>query len=327
MPKLPKKVIEAGERADAELQALQDKHKPTVDSTAAEAGGEGTPVVVVETPLVTAPDKGTPAPAGKIDWKDEAEKAIHKFNVLNGKYTSEVPVLHDEIRVLKERLERLEAGGTPADPVVTTGDEGAATSTFEVPTAIKEMYGDDLPKWINDVAVAAAANAVKPVVQKVDSFANEATKDKGEAFFTAISEAHSDWETINGLDVFKSFLHEIVPELGVERQAIIEKAQRDFNPQPIIAQINIFKEQYSQGSEQTRLKSQETPTPSGGTPLPVDTGDVEAIKESDIAAFYVEAAQGKYKGREKEYARLEAMIRTASEAGKVIFDVTPPANL
>jgi len=326
MSGLPKKVREAGEAADAELQALKDGQKSTEGSPTAEAGSEGTPPATPETPPVATPETGTPEPVGKIDWKAEAEKAIHKFNVLNGKYTSEVPNLHEEIRILKERLERLEAGGTPpAAPATTTGEGEGAPSTFEVPENIKELYGDDLPQWINDVAAKAAANAVKPVVQKVESFTAESNKGKGEAFFTAISEAHSDWETINGLDVFKSFLAEVIPELGVERQAIIEKAQRDLNPQPIIAQISIFKEKYGQG-EQTRLQSQETPTPTGGTPPPVDTGDVESIKESEIAKFYADAAQGKYRGKEKEYERLEAMIRAASEAGKVIFDVTPPAN-
>lgn len=325
MSGLPKKVREAGEAADSALQALKDGQKPTEGFQAAEAGSVETPLAAIETPLAAAPDTGTPEPVGKIDWKAEAEKAIHKFNVLNGKYTSEVPTLHEEIRVLKERLERLEAGGTPpADPAVTTGNEGAP-STFEVPEDIKELYGDDLPKWINDVAAAAAANAVKPVAQKVDSFANEQAQDKGEVFFTSISEAHSDWETINGLDVFKSFLAEVIPELGVERQAVIEKAQRDMNPQPIIAQIDLFKKRYGQG-EQTRLQSQETPTDAGGGPLPVDAGDVDSIKESEIANFYAQAAQGKYRGKDKEYARLEAMIRKASEAGKVIFDVTPPAQ-
>jgi hypothetical protein len=322
MPGLPKKVREAGEAADAALQDLKDGKQPVVDSPAAEAGDKGTPAPVVDPPAEPAPP-GTPEPAGKIDWKGEAEKAIHKFNVLNGKYTSEVPVLHEEIRVLKERLQALEAGGAPpADPDTPAATDGAA-STFEVPDDIKELYGDDLPKWVKDVAAAAAANAVKPVAQKVDSFATEATRDRGEAFFAAISEAHSDWETINGLEVFKSFLKEIVPELGVERQAIIEKAQHDFNPKPIIAQIGIFKEKYGQG-EQTRLQSQETPAPSGSAPLPVDSSDPEAIKESDIAKFYVDAAQGKYRRNPEEFTRLENMIRAASEAGKIIMDITPP---
>lgn len=322
MSGLPKKVREAGERADAELQALQEAKKSGEGFPAAQAGSVETPPATIETPLVAAP-KGTPLPVGEIDWKTEAEKAIHKFNVLNGKYTSEVPTLHEEIRVLKERLERLEAGGTPPDPAITTGGEGA--TTLEVPEEIKEMYGE-LPAWIQGVAETAAANAVKPVARQVESFTQDATADRSEAFFTALADAHADWETINGLDVFKSFLHEVVPELGVERQAIIEKAQRDMNPQPIIAQISAFKEKFGQG-EQTRLQSQETPAPSGGVPAPVDTGDVDAIKESDIEAFYVSAAQGKYRGREKEYERLEAMIRTASEAGKIIFDVTPPAQV
>lgn len=321
---LPKKVREAGEAAEAELQALRDgEQTDPLGGSLPPKEGEGTPPKDDAASTQAAPpDEGTP-PADELDWKKEAENAIHKFNVLNGKYTKEVPALHEEIKGLKERLAKYESGETPpADPATTTGD--TAAPSVNIPDEIKEMYGDDLPKWVTDVAKAAATDAVKPVADKVDTISETNDQDKGEAFFIAITEAHADWETINGLDAFKSFLAEEIEGLGIERQEIINKAQYEQNPGPIIAQITAFKEKYGQG-EQKRLATQETPGDTGGSPPPVDAGSGVKIKESEIAAFYVRASQGAYKKNPKEFKRLEEMIKDATLSGNIIMDVTPPA--
>lgn len=318
MPGLPKKVREAGEQAEAELQKLKE------GAPAEETGStdQGTPAAQSETPKPeeTAPkkDEGTPAPEKEqIDWKAEAEKAIHKFNVLNGKYQSEVPQLHDEIRQLKERLKSLESG----EPAAASPGPSGETFTVDVPDEIKEMYGDEMPQWVIDVAKKAAEQAVKPFEQQVQSFTTGQVEDKTQVFFDALSKAHPDWETINGLEAFQSFLAETVEELGVERQAIIDDAQKRMDPKPVILQIDAFKKRYSGSGEQQRLASQEAPSDSGGTPPPAEP-TAEKIKESDIAAFYKAASLGKYKRNPEEYARLEGLIRKAQESGNIIMDMS-----
>lgn len=321
---LPKKVREQGEAADAALQALKDGTNPLGGPVTPAPAGEGaaaTPPGSAEPPAPATPE-GTPS-AGEIDWKTECEKAIQRYNVLNGKYQAEVPVLHEEIRLLKIRLGNPESGGNPpADP----GTPAAAASDIAVPEDIKEMYGDNLPQWVQDVAKAAATAAVAPLANKVDNISTTSSENRGQSFFDAINTAHSDWETINGLEAFKSFLAETIPELGIERQGIIEKAQADLDPKPIIAQITLFKERYKAGSEQTRLASQVVPEDTGSGPAPTLDDDTK-IKESEIADFYARAAKGQYRGNPKEFKRLEDMIRKAAESNNIVFDVTPPGQM
>ena len=318
---LPKKVREAGEAADAELAALQVKHANPLEAGSVDTG---TPAPGTVTP---APATATATPQGdelQIDWKSEAEKAIHKFNVLNGKYTAEVPLLRSEITALTERLKALESGN-PAPATTVTPTTTGGEPTFVVPDEIKELYGDDLPKWVTDVAKAAATAAVKPVAAQVETITEQGSADKGQAFYDAINTAHPDWETINGLEAFKSFLATQIPGTGMERQEIINKAQFDKNPEPIIEQIKVFKETYG---EQTRLKTSEIPlSTGGGAPLVTDVEGGDQIKESDIQNFYAQASQGKYKSDPKEFKRLEELIKQASLAGTIIMDVTPPSQL
>ncbi len=326
-PKLPKKVREAGEAADAALKALQDGNE---GETGSKPKGENTGLDENGNPIQAAPvDPGTP-PAKKddkskdgMDWKTEHGKLLQKYNVLKGKYDSEVPALHGEVREVKESLRtlqtRLDQGETapPADP-----GEGGKTA-FEVPAETVELFGENLIKFIDQRAKLYSDSAVKPLGERMDTVTHDAESDRRENFFTKLEEAHSDWEQINETEQFKKFLAEIVPELGVERQVIINNAINSGNPEPVILQITAFKKRFSNQGEQSNLSHQETPSGEGTPPADPGTNtDVESIKESDIQAFYKDAANGKYRGRDEEFIRLERMIQKASEAGKIVMDLS-----
>ncbi len=320
---LPKKVREAGERAEKELKALM------VDPKAGEEGSQGEPEKTIlgldGKPIQAAPGEGTPPvkkEEGKVlDWKAEHETLLQRHKVLKGKFDNEVPILHSELRNLKETLTKLQERSPENPAQALTVDE--ATVAPEVPEKVIELYGETLINFIGERARFEATNVVKPFAEKVETVAQENENTRKNAFFTRLSEAHSDWEQINDTTAWMNFLKEIVPELGYERQWIINNAIKTGNPEPIILQLTAFKQRSGSAGEQTNLAMQETPSgegkPSAG---PVEDGEVEQIKESDIAAFYTDAAQGKYKNREKEFAHLEKMIQDASKAGKIVMDVS-----
>jgi hypothetical protein len=311
---LPRKVKEAGDRAEAELQSLRNGLTTATPN-------QGTPPAEQVQPQPPAtPNQGTP-PAGTetINWQDEAQKAIHKYNVLNGKYVADVQRLRDENRSLSDRIQALEVRGAEAP---STGDPGSqAAPTGDAPDWIKETYGDQLPAWVQQIAREAASSAVEPVRKKIESEDRNKHMQMEVDFYNAIAEEHPDWQTINQLEAFHEFLATLIPGTSMERQVAIKRGQDELNPAPVIAQFSEFKKLYGTG-EQRRLQSQQVPVPGGGGQLPSD-GEIRSFKESEIAQFYSDVSKGKYRGRMDEVKRLEGLIRTASEAGKIVFDLTP----
>lgn len=320
---MPRQVLEAGQRADAELAALtsQGQGQPTP----AEPGNTG----VGQDPAPTQGQQSQagiePIPAGGdvgVDWKEEHGKLTHKFNVLQGKYNSEVAPLQREnaqlkatVTDLEARLEKLEQG--------TGGDLPPITE--DIPPEIKEMYGDDLLAFIDSRAQLHARResgaAVKPVQTQFQNFQQSQMQSRQEAFWGEIAKAHPDWEQINQLDAWINFCAQVIPEVGVERQFVIDQAVRRNDPQPIIAALKAFKALGTRGNQQ-QFQHREVPSDGGTGPRPVPEG-APRLKESEIAQFYQDLALGKvYRGREQEAKDFEAKIRAANEAGTIIMDVT-----
>jgi len=321
---LPRKVREAGEQADKDLKALQDKSK--ADETGSQDEPGKTEFDADGKPKQPAPlDGGTPGKENKtgIDWQAEHAILLQKNKVLQGKYNAEVPILHQEVKDLKIETQQLRSNIEQSDSPALPGADGIPAATVEVPETVSSMYGEDLIKFVVDSARAAAAGAVKPIADRVDSVTEENENTRKNTFFTRLSEAHSDWEQINQTEAWLRFLTEVLPDMGVERQWVINNAIASGNPEPIILQLTEFKKRTGGEGEQARLARQETPS-GDGKPVtdPGVNNEVQAINESDISQFYTDVALGKYEGREKEVAQLEKQVQAAGLAGKIVMDVS-----
>jgi len=110
-------------------------------------------------------------------------------------------------------------------------------------------------------------------------------------------------------------LNEELPDLGVTRQEIVDRAVQRGDPKPIINQLTAFKERAKPDTEKQRHV---VPADGGGNAKPVDTSDVR-YNESTIQAFYKEWANpnGKFKGNTKEAERMERLYIDAVNSDRV----------
>jgi len=164
------------------------------------------------------PDPDQQPPANEVDWKAAAEqakaeaeaarlaaqKAEHALSTLRGKYSAEVPVL-------QKRLEELEAArAAPAKPQ----DE-------ELPEAIKVFHKEYPTLAEATMAVVrhelsrAVEPALKPVQDKVERVEREmerveqtADEVARERHFSAIRDAHADYEQQLQSTAFDKWLQE-----------------------------------------------------------------------------------------------------------------------
>lgn len=318
---LPRKVREAGQKADDELNKLREK----------QGGDPGLPEPPANTndppPEPTPPEpapKGTPEPGdkggdpGKVDWKAEHGKLLQQHQVLQGKYNAEVPRLSQENRELNKQLDdlkgRIEAlESNPPEPEIPDVDE----------ENLQKLYGPDLLAYIKKQAQMVAGNVVentvKPLSEKLETVERSDRERATDSFFGKIAEAHSDWQQINATDAFKTYLAEYIPHLGMERQMIVNNAMATGNPKPIIDILTEFKGLPNKAQE--RMAAHQVPSDDGRTPPPSESEEVR-LKESEIQKFYVDVSRGKYNGRDKERNRLEAQIKRASETGNIIMDLS-----
>ena len=301
-----RKMVEEAEEA-SRLQKERDSEKQN-------------PAAPVVEPVTTpAPAAVTPPVVENVlNWENEY-KTLHekhgtllaRFNVMKGKYDSEVPILHGEIRTLKAENETLKAKGgndTPNLPGIDTdiSDEN-----------ITKLYGQELADRLT-TKEKIAEERIRKLEERL-SKQDESSKDDAETkFYAALAKAHPDWKVLNTTDAFLGFLKEYLPSVGMTRQDILDNAGRLGNPDPIINQLTEFKAHTAVGGTMT---GQVVPPDGGGSPPPADTKK-RMIKESEIKAFYKNAstriANDGSAETAKEVKRLDQEYDDALREGRVL---------
>ena len=314
MPKEPKHVIAARKLVeDAEEQTRLEKEVSATPNTDDQKPVE--PVATKAEPAAVIPpvvDKNV------LNWEEEYNtlhekhgKLESRFNVMKGKYDSEVPILHGEIRMLKAENESLKARGESEE---TPGE--ATDSSID---NIRQLYGQELVDYLASQN-KDSANKIKELESKVSRF-DESQRNKAEdAFYEALTKAHPNWKALNTTNAFLGFLNEYLPSVGMTRQEIVDNAGKVGNPEPIISQLTAFKKHTADGSS---INSQVVPEEGGASPIPIEGGNKRVINESEVAAFYkkmgIEISQGKNPTATDEYKRLDQEYSDAARDQRIVL--------
>jgi len=263
-----------------------------------------------------------------VDWKAEAaamkverDKAVAHFQTLKGKYDAEVPRLSAEVQTLRTEMADLRAApaATPETPAAVPAELTAKVAK------LKEMYGDDIEDVIN-IAVSQATGRTseavdnfrkefEPKLSQVDNMKSEAARSAADTMFDKVAEKHSDWEEINDMATFHSFLAEKLPGTTRTRQEAINEAVRLNEHEPIIHQLTTFKRRVNRGN--SNLESQVVPGDTGKTEAPV-TSDTKVYPSGEIDAFFKKMANVLSRGPlSAEQSRLETVYTRALHEGRV----------
>ncbi len=328
---IPKAVVEAGARADAYYA-----ERSGVANTGKPAGTDGSPTqteaapVVAQVPAVAA----TPQPSA-FDTTFEQQ-----FRVLQGKYNSEVPRLHQQIKDLTAKVSSLETENTNLKAQGSSAVNAGQNRTVRpedidlssIPAATREQYGEEFLRTVALVAAAnmkpAPASTAQPVVdlsplqRQVQELQQEVGATKEEKFFTALTKAAPHWEQLNTDVKFLEWLKERDAFTGAVRQAIFNDAFKNFDVNRIAAFFNTFRpsSQTENRSTATSLEAQVVPPNRGSGEVPdlnVDPNTKPWFTTQNIARFYDDVRRGAFKGKEADMQRIEQDIFAAQREGRV----------
>jgi hypothetical protein len=342
------------EQIRKQTEAVQELYKQ-LNSEGTE-GAENTP-----SSNDPSPDAGTPAeneaPAansaatenaapssGTEQSNDDAnsETYAQKWRTLQGMYNAEVPRLHATNRELQSRVSQMEQllSSLSAAP-------SQAPASMQAPILVsdkeKEEYGESLDvmrKVSREELVpmigklAALENAISQiatslntsVVPQVQRVAQQQALSAEDRFWNSLSHLVPNWQHINNDLDFQSWLLEVDPMTGMNRQVYLEQAQQNLDVERVAAFFSTFSQatgryQSTANAQPNRsaseLEKQVSPGRGRGTNVP--TGQTSRqYSPSDIKDFFNDVRQGKYKGREAERDRIERDIFAAQRDGRIV---------
>ena len=273
------------------------------------------------------------------DWKQ-------KYYVLKGKYDAEVPRLHDDVKDLKSKVQELSSRPEPKQP--DPKEEGVAPGFKYMKEDEIEDYGPDFFDMVGRRAQEVAEQQFSPVI---DGLRSEITELKTqlantgqrvqhtetENFYAKLDRTVEDWREINSNPDFVDWLDTVIPETdGITRKQMLMKA---FNAGDVSHVATFFKNWKSvsgqenapnqtgngaaQGTEQSTLSMQNfvSPTSGQGSPQGAPAANGQSSQkiwtQAEIAQFYRNAKDGKYRNRPDDKAKIEASIVKAVSEGRV----------
>lgn len=299
---LPRAVQEAAERADALHAQMYGNTTPApvgevrnIDPPAPAPQPEPAPAPTPE-PQPTAATESTPQPSPPPDsWE-------LKYRVLEGKYRSEVPRLHDEVRQLKTRNQELEADVTQL-----------RATPAQLPASVVDQYGEEFATAVATVV----REATQPLQQQLEQVNSTVTKTSRATFMTELSGYVPNFAEIDQEPGFTAYLDAFDPMTGRTRREFFNEADAT-NDAPRIASFFKSYEATKPRTPQPQPTTQAVPpvdpllVPDSSRSTEVPQGKKQWTR-AEIARFY---AQARPNGSSKPFG-----LYTAAEYAQIDNDI------
>lgn len=318
---IPEAVLRAEAQADAwlrEQSAPQPQPTPVVQAQPEPPAPAPTPVV--------APAVETPPQEPKTDWKA-------KFLVLQGKYNAEVPRYAADLREVKAENASLRS------EIERLRGELANASRAPAPPAVDESHFDqDLVALINTRSTAAATAAMASVqgelaqvrqrAETAEAAAAQAARARFESAFNGELQrlgVCNHYAEIEAEDGFVDFASSVDPMSGSTRQELIESAIRAGDHNRLARIYKAYHDASGRGTPAAPAPTPAAPAfmqativpPSGGVAPNVPPAVVTYSMSRQLTPFYNDTAKGRWRGREQEWARINAEFDAAIASGRV----------
>jgi hypothetical protein len=244
----------------------------------------------------------------------------NRFNVLRGKYDSEVPTLHTKVRELTSQLAESEKA------LVKARSEGAGTDSAvpdEKLAEFKDTFGEELVDFVTRMIEQRSEpkqqdDNVEKLSERLNRIEEEKRQEAEANFWTDLSRVVPEFQKINQEPGFLQFLAGYDPSSGKQYQTELGESQRNLDARGV---ADIFKLYLSQSEAKSpKAEKDEDVSPrraGGGDPVAASaaSGRGKIWTGADIDKFYRDKSAGKVKGDEAE--RLEADIFAAQKEGRI----------
>lgn len=325
----PQQVREQAEAANRHFEELKAQEAPN-DATPEPEVPELK--VVEEAQIEDAPPKQEEQPA---EAKEEENVWEQRYKSLQGMYNADVPRLRTEVKQLKDHVTQLEgvlAQGTPQDTETKTEPPKSYLTEEDV-----AEYGTSI-----DVMRRATREELSPLEQRLVDMENRVRKmdtevvpqlnrvagqqqqTANQSFLSELSRLVPDWQAINNETGFHNWLLEVDPLTGSTRQQYLEDAHSQLD----VNRVANFFQAWLAANPQASDAQPTTPSPASELERQVAPGksrsapttgaqDGKMYTPADIQQFYRDVTSGKFNGKDKERARIEADIFAAQRDGRI----------
>ncbi len=298
-----------------------------------------------DAPAANSTDTGNATPSSGTEQSADdpnSETYAQKWRTLQGMYNAEVPRLHANNRELQSRVAQMEQLLSTLSSQPTQAPAQMQTPVL-VSDKEKEEYGEsldvmrkvsreELVPMIGKLAAMEnainqiAANLNTAIVPQVQRVAQQQALSAEDRFWGQLSQVVPHWQHMNNDPDFQSWLLEVDPMTGANRQVYLEQAQASLD----VGRVASFFQTFSQltgkympsanaqsNRSASELERQVAPGRGRGTNTP--TGQTSRqYSPDDIKSFFNDVRQGKYKGREAERDRIERDIFAAQRDGRIV---------
>lgn len=344
-PPIPAAVKAAGAQADAiqqdyirQMNGEEPPRDPNEEDE--QPDGEQQPQEGDEQPIGDPPydaqqeqqfEQGQPPQPQEEDIPEESWR--HRYLSMQGRYQAEVPKLRNQVSQLLgqvNNLNRLLA--TVSQPPAPQPREATFKSSVK-PEEIAE-YGPDFVDLVGRIVKDTTAGQqadIKNLKGQVQHVGKQIGANARERMMAQLAERVPNWEEINTHQDFLDWL--VLPDVysGDIRHNMLNAAfERNDAPRVIaffegfLAEMAAVAPPEAEPSRQpvklarTPLRNLAAPGRARSTaPAPPRPVEKPIITASQISKFYTEKGLGKWKGREREAAEVEAQIFAAQAEGRI----------
>ena len=283
-------------------------------------------------PAAAAPaEPAQPAPAAPAEGEESWE---HKYKSMHGRFLR----AQESIRTLSEQVSNLQG------VIATMQAAPAASATVPELDAEKLItpeeaadYGEDFLKVVGKRAREEMAPIVKgyqakiaELEQKLNGVSGAVQQTSHEKLLSKLDENLPQWRDLNTNEGFIDWLRLPDPYSGAIRHDMLKAAYAQGNVSRVLAFFNGFLAEEAvvapagQEPDAQVTKVPKVPLASLAAPGRAKTAasasapaEKPVITRAQIATFYADLAAGKYRGRDAEKNKAEAMIFEAQRDGRI----------
>lgn len=333
--KLPQSVRNAAARSEELHRMYRDQ--PEGESEVTQPGNADTDAASFGQQAEQPAER--PAPTSQAQPSSEAEDGQsweHKYKSIHGRYVRQ----QDQLKTMAEQIQNL--NGVIATMQATAAAAPAASQVpqFDLEQLTSEEaadYGDDFLRVVGKRAkqelapvlqqLLADNEAMKKRLEGVTGFVQQ---DSSQKLLSTLDAKLPDWREMNTNQEFLNWLGLPDPYSGGIRHDMLKAAYAQGNASRVLAFFNGFlAEEAAVAPAKAEPDTSETvipkvplanfAAPGRAKTAAANTPPAEKpiITRAQVSAFYAEVAQGKYRGKEAEKARLENMIFAAQSDGRI----------
>lgn len=314
----------------AKLYEDLNQDDPAVAAADGDVSGEAAVTTAKEAPAPTP----KPAEQGSSGTTSNGETAEQRYRTLQGMYSADTGRLRTENAQLTNRVTQLETliasfteqkAATPAavQKLITDKDVEDYGDSIEVMRRVTKEETASFAAQM-DALVARVNTMQSTVLPRVEQVAHNQAVTAEQNFWNELTRVVPDWQTTNVDPKFHDWLLEVDPLTGMTRQTYLDDAQRYGDVNRVANFFKAWQGTPGQPIAQTlkptaasQLERQVAPGRSSASGV-ATTGEPPTYTRDDIAKFFRDVTDGKFKGRESERDQKERDIFAAQQSGRII---------